>query len=203
MKNENIKEVYNLCYEDRFQAEDLEARRLYLNGEIDATAIDSIVYNIMRYNRLDKGLTKEERKPIILYINSPGGSVSDGYGIIDTILSSKTPVYTVNIALCASMGFLIFIAGEKRYSMPRSEFLMHDGSTMGYDSLAKMKDRMEFETVQLENMTKEYITSRTKIDEYLYNQKYRCEWYFLPDEGQKVGVVDFIIGKDCSIDDIL
>jgi ATP-dependent Clp protease, protease subunit len=195
--------VYNYCYEDNFTEEDICNRRLYLNSEVDGTAVDNIAYHIMRYNRLDKGIPKEERKPIVLYINSPGGSVSDGYGVIDAMLTSETPVYTVNMAMCASMAFLIFIAGAKRYSFKHSEFLMHDGSTMGFDSTAKMKDRMEFETIQLEKMTKNYILSRTKISEEIYNKKYRCEWYFLADEGKEIGTVDFIIGEDCSIDDIL
>lgn len=199
---ESIRENFNYCYNDKFNIEDLEQRKLYVNCGIDEEIIESIVYHILRYNRLDKGIPKEERKPIILYLNSPGGSVVDGYGLIDAITSSITPVYTVNQALCASMGFLIFISGHKRFSMEHSEFLMHDGSTFGYDSTAKMKDRMEFETNQLERMTKKYILEHTKIDDKTYDEKYRVEWYFLPDEGKDIGVVDYIIGKDCTIDEI-
>lgn len=199
---ENIKETYNYCYGDRFDIEDLEARNLYINCPIDEDVIESAVYHILRYNKLDKGIPKSERKPIKLYINSPGGSVVDGYGLIDAILTSETPVYTINQALCASMGFLIFIAGHKRYSMQHSEFLMHDGSTFGWDSTAKMKDRMDFETKELEQMTKNYIISHTKIDEKLYDEKYRVEWYFLPKLAKEIGVVDYIVGQDCSIDEI-
>lgn len=203
MSKDNIGAFYNLCYEDKFQHEDVENRQLFLNGEINQNTIDGIAYHIFRYNRLDKGIPVEERKPIFVYINSEGGVVSDGYCIIDAICTSKTPVYTVNIGLCASMGFLIYIAGKKRYSMPHSEFLMHDGSTMGFDSTAKMKDRMDFETGQLEKMNKDYITSHTKISEKLYKQKYRCEWYFLPAEGKDIGVVDYIVGEDCEIEEIV
>ena len=64
--------IYNYCYEDKFAEEDLDNRRLYLNSDVDENAIDNIVYHIMRYNRIDKGIPKEERTPIILYINSPG-----------------------------------------------------------------------------------------------------------------------------------
>lgn len=195
--------IYNYTYDDAYDEESVETRRMYLNSDVDESIITDLVFHILRYNRIDKGVPREERKPIVLYINSPGGSVSAGYGLIDAIMASETPVYTVNLAMCASMGFLIYIAGEKRYSFPHSEFLMHDGSTMGFDSTAKMKDRMEFETIQLEKMTKEYIMSRTKINEQLYNEKYRCEWYFLPNEGKEIGAVDFIIGKDCFIDEIL
>ena len=199
----NITETYNYCYEDKFEMEDSEGRRLYLNCEIDETIVDTAVYNILRYNRMDKGIPVEERKPIIIYINSPGGCVSDGYSLIDAIRLSKTPVYTVNLALSASMGFLIYIAGHKRYAMPHSEFLLHDGSTMAYGSTAKMRDRMEFETVELGRETKEYILSRTKIGEELYNEKYRCEWYFLPQKGKEIGAVDYIIGEDCELDEII
>lgn len=199
---EKAKEMINYCFSDRFNIEDLNERNLLINCQINEDIIDDVVYHILRYNRIDKDIPVSERKPIKLYINSPGGSVSDGYGLIDAILTSKTPVYTINQALCASMGFLIFIAGHKRYSMEHSQFLMHDGSTFGWDSTAKMKDRMDFETKELEQMTKNYIISRTNIDEELYNEKYRVEWYFLPDLAKSIGVVDYIVGKDCTIDEI-
>ena len=201
--DENVKKVVQMTYTDEFELEDLNGRRLYLNSDVDETIIETLVYHILRYNREDKGKPVEERKPIYLYINSPGGNVCDGYGLIDAILSSKTPVYTVNQALCASMGFLIFIAGQKRFTMQRSQFLMHDGSTAGWDSTAKMKDRMEFETGQIEKMTKEYILSRTNIDSVLYDQKYRVEWYMLPDEAKHHNICTHIVGKDCELDDIL
>ena len=194
---------YNLHYSEEFEINDLEERRLFINSKIDESILDTIAYHILRYNRMDKGLKTDERKPIILYINSPGGQLCSGYGLIDVILNSITPVYTVNQAMCASMAFLIFLAGHKRYSMPRSEFLMHDGSSMGWDSMAKLKDRMEFETIQLEEMTKEYIMSRTTIDKNLYDEKYRVEWYMLPKEAKQYNICEYIVGEDCSMDEIL
>lgn len=201
--NPEIIETYNYVYGDKFEIEDNEGRRIYINSDIDENIIDGAVYHILRYNRLDKGLPIEDRKPIIIYINTAGGNVQDGYSLIDAIRLSKTPVYTVNLALAASMGFLIFIAGHKRYAMPHAEFLLHDGSTMGFDSTAKMRDRMEFETVVLEKEIKKYILDRTKIDEQLYTEKYRCEWYFLPIMAKEIGAVDYIIGEDCDIDEII
>lgn len=200
---EKNKSIVNLCMEDTFDLEDLADRKLFINDEIDGMVIDTIVYQIMRFNAQDKGKSVEDRLPIKLYINSIGGSVPDGYGLIDAILTSKTPVYTINQAMCASMGFLIFIAGDKRYTMPHAEFLMHDGSNYAIGSTAKMKDRMDFELGELENMTKEYIISRTKITEDLYKEKYRMEWYFLPKTAKNYGVADFIIGEDCDIDEII
>lgn len=195
--------LLQLSYSEIYELSDLKERRLYLNAEVDEAVFDTLVYNIMRYNAQDKGIPVEERKPIFLFINSPGGNVSDGYGLIDAIVQSKTPVYTVNQAMCASMAFLIFIAGDKRYTMPHSEFLMHDGSGFCMDSTAKLKDRLEFETNQLERMTKNYILERTNISEELYNKRYRMEWYFLPEEAKDLGVATHIIGVDCDIDEIV
>ena len=201
-KNESSMD-FVLEYHNKFDLEDLDNRKLYLGSVIDGSSIDSVVYHILRYNRLDKGISKEERKPIILYINSPGGNVSDGFGVIDAILTSETPVYTVNQALCASMGFLIFIAGHKRYSMPRAEFLLHDGSTFIFDSSGKAKDRIEFESVQLEGITKSLVIEQTKIESDLYDNKHRAEWWMLPKEAKELGVTDYIVGVDVSINEIV
>ena len=80
---------------------------------------------------------------------------------------------------------------------------MHDGRTFSWDSMAKAKDRMEFEAVQLEQVTKQYILNRTKIDEKLYDENYRVEWYMLPEEAKRLGICTDIIGIDCDIDDIV
>ena len=200
----NSKKNMQIGYVDIFEMEEIDKRHLFINGDIEmGITFDTTVYHIMRFNSQDKDIPVNERKPILLYINSPGGSVTDGYGVIDAIITSKTPVYTINQGVCFSMGFLIFLAGHKRYAMPHSEFLMHDGSTAGWDSTAKMKDRMEFETQQIEKMTREYVLSRTKITEDVYEQKYRVEWYFLPQEAKEIGVTDYIIGTDCDIDEII
>lgn len=200
---ENAKEVFNYCLEDKYEIEDVEQRRIYINYGIDEEVIDTAVYQILRYNRMDKGKPREEREPIVVYINSPGGSVTCGYGLIDAMLTSETPVYTVNLAECYSMGFLIFLAGEKRFGMPSSTYLCHDGSSMAWDSMSKLKDRMEFETGQMEKHTKEYVISRTTISSELYDNKYRTEWYMYPEEAKENGVVTHIVGKDCGMDDIL
>lgn len=203
MEKREMQETYNYCFEDTFQQEDIDNRRLYINGEIDETVIDSIVYHILRFNRLDKGLPREERMPIILYLNSPGGTVTEGYGVIDAIMQSNTPVYTVNLAECYSMGFLIFLAGEKRYGMPNSTYLCHDGSSMAFDSMSKLKDRMEFEIGQMSEHTRDYVVSRTNITSKQYNENYRKEWYFYPEEAKQLGVVTHIVGTDCTIDEIV
>jgi ATP-dependent Clp protease protease subunit len=194
---------YTYYYEDKFTQEDVDERRLYLSAEVDSETVDTIVYHIMRFNRLDKGIPVKERKAIKLYINSPGGSVVDGFAVIDAILNSTTPVYTINLAMSASMAFLIFIAGHKRYTLPHSEFLMHDGFTASFNSAGKVKDQIEFETVQLGHATKDYVLKQTDISEEKYAEKERIEWYMLPLEAKQYGIVDYIVGEDCDMDEII
>lgn len=201
-------------YEDLFDLEDLEERRLYLNcaiskdfdePEIYGNKVENIIYHIMRYNREDKynEIPLEERKPIILYINSPGGEVPMGMSLIDTIIMSKTPVYTVNIGICYSMGYLIYIAGHKRYAYPSSSFLLHDGRNFAYDSSAKFADKVKFDMEQTEKRIRNYVIGRTRITEEVYDSKYRVEWYSYPEEAKKFGICNYIVGIDCDFDEIL
>ena len=144
MNLKDVKSTINMNYSEVYEIDELKERRLYINSEIDDAVIDTIVFHIMNYNREDKGIDAKDRKPIILYINSPGGSVYSGYALISTMQCSKTPIYTVNQGMCASMAFLIFLAGNKRFSMLHSTFLMHDGSNgIGFESASKLRDMIK------------------------------------------------------------
>lgn len=199
----NAEMLINTDCMNYFELEDYANRRLYINYEITPAVIDSIVYHILRYNRMDKNIRKEKREPIIIYINTPGGDVSSGLSLIDAILISETPVYTVNLGICFSMGFLIFLAGKKRFSFPHSEFLMHEGVTTIWDSTTKAKDRLDFEMNQVEKHIKDFVISHSKIDDKLYDARRRIEWYMLPEEAKEHGIVTDIIGIDVSLSDIL
>ncbi len=200
---ENISETFNYCYEDKFDIEDDEQRKILINTEIDEWIIDTVVYAILRYNQMDKGKPIENRKPIYIYINSPGGDVISGLGLISAIKNSITPVYTVNMALAASMAFHIFIAGHKRFAMPYSVFLCHEGQIFTFGSTSKVKEQIDFESNELGKEIKNYVIAQTKIDEQLYDKKYKTEWYFMSQTAKELGVTDCIIGTDCVMDDIL
>lgn len=92
--------------------------------------------------------------------------------VSDVIMNSKTPVYTINLGYQYSMGFLIGLAGHKRYAMPNAKFLLHDGSNFVFDSGAKAQDRMEFNK-KMESRIKDYILSRSKLTTEEYDSKYR------------------------------
>lgn len=185
-----------------FYLKDLKQRKLFLSEDVNQYTIGDIVKNILQYNREDYELKPEARKPILLYIASNGGEVDAGFELIDVILSSKTPVHTINLGYQYSMGFLIGLAGHCRYAMNHSKFLLHDGSNFIYNSGAKAQDQMEFNR-RVEDRVKQYILSRSKLTSEEYDSKLRVEWYMFSDEAKEKGFADYIIGKDCDIDEII
>lgn len=185
-----------------FYLRDLKQRKLFLNTDIDQFSVHDIAKHIMQYNTDDKGIALDKRQPILLYITSNGGEVDSGFELIDIIQNSKTPVYTINLGYQYSMGFLIGLAGTKRFAVPNAKFLMHDGSNFIFNSGAKAQDQMEFQR-RVEERVKSYILSRSRLTSEEYDSKLRVEWYLFADEAKEKGFVDYIIGVDCDLDVVI
>lgn len=200
---EEVDGSFNLSFDNKYDIEDEYNRVMLLNKEIDDDVVNTLVYSILRYNRMDKDVPPDQRKPILLYLNSLGGSVPSGLSLTDAIKLSKTPVYTINLGVCYSMTLYVFMVGHRRFSLPHSEFLLHEGQLSGWDSTNKLRDLVEFHTGQVEDKIKNIVMEHSSISSELYDSNIRKEWYFLPDEGKELGIVDYIVGKDCEIDDIL
>ena len=83
--------------DELFYLRNLQNRKLYLTENIDECIIDSVVRHILQYNADDKGIPVDERNPILLYCSSNGGEIDPGFELVDVILQSKTPVYTINL----------------------------------------------------------------------------------------------------------
>lgn len=101
--------------DELFRLKDLKQRKLFLNADVDPISVHEIVKHIMQINAEDKLLAPDQRKPVLLYITSNGGDVDSGFELIDIIQNSVTPVYTINLGYQYSMGFLIGLAGQKRF----------------------------------------------------------------------------------------
>lgn len=188
--------------ESAFYLKDLQQRKMFLENDIEQLTVSDIVKNILQFNRDDIGKPIEERVPIKLYITSNGGEVGPGYELIDAIENSKTPVYTINLGYEYSMGFLIGLAGHKRYAMPNAKFLMHDGSNFVYNSGSKAQDQMAF-NAKVETRIREYVLKHSKLTEEEYDSKLRVEYYTFADEAKEKGFVEYIVGVDCDIDEII
>lgn len=194
--------VENGLIDEMFYLRDLKQRKLFLNADIDQFTVADAVKHIMQFNKEDVGIEVEKRAPIILYVTSNGGAVDAGFELIDIIQNSKTPVYTVNLGYQYSMGFLIGLAGHKRFATKNAKFLMHDGSNFVYGSGTKIQDQMEFQR-RVESRVKDYILSRSRLTSEEYDNKLRVEWYLFADEAKEKGFTDYIIGVDCEIDDMI
>lgn len=190
--------------EDAFALKDLQQRKLFLEDDVEQYSVSDIIKNIMQYNSddNDNDIPVEMRIPIKLYISSRGGSVDPGFALIDAITCSKTPVYTINVGYCYSMGFLILLAGHKRFAFPSARHLLHDGSNFVFDSTSKVKDRMRFEEVAEERL-KNFVLKNSKISSETYEQNFRKEWYMFADEAKDLGFIDVIVGEDCEIDEVI
>ena len=190
--------------DDIFFLKDVKSRKFYLNYDVDQCGIHDIARHILQINKEDDndGIPKEERKPILLYIASNGGEVDSGFELIDIIEASVTPVYTVNLGFQYSMGFLIGLAGHKRYAMKNAKFLMHDGSNFVWNSGAKAQDQMEFHK-KVEARVKDYVISHSNVTPEEYDSKLRVEWYLFADEAKEKWFTDYIIGDDCPLSEVI
>lgn len=194
--------VENGMLDDYMYLRELKQRRLFLDEEVNNDTVRPIVKAILRYNREDNEISIEERQPILLYLNTVGGEVDSGCELIDIIVESKTPIYIINMGYCYSMGFLIYIAGDKRFATRNAKFLLHDGTTIVGDSSSKARDRMNFND-RIETRLRDAVLTWTKISKDEYDEHSRTEWYMFSDEAKSLGIVDAIVGVDCDIDSII
>ena len=190
-----------------------QARRLYLTRSIESYDCDKeaptfismagqMIMDIAEFNQEDqeKGIPKDKRKPITIYINSPGGDSDEGFPLIAAIELSETPIYTINIGQWSSMAFLIGIAGHKRLALPYTTFLLHDGSSFNYGTTSKMQDRAKFEDRFEGEVVREHVLKHSRMSPAKYDELLRVEYYMLPQDALDYGFIDGIV---TSIYDII
>lgn len=178
----------------------LDNRVIWLDTGVDDMWLE-YEKQIIEWNREDIGLPVEERKPIKLMFFSYGGQIDINYSFIDLIQKSKTPIWGVNMGQACSAACFIFIACHKRFAMPRSSYLIHQGGVEGgfsgtYEQVVAAI--MEYQR-QIEELG-QYLLQYTNITEEMLNEKFDSEWYLTAEEAIKLGVADKIVD---DIDDIL
>lgn len=182
--------------------EDIETRKLIIDDEINEETYNRINYFISRYNAMDFGVPIEERDPIRLWVSSVGGSCYAGLGIIEAIRTSKTPIICICNSFALSMGFHIFVAGHKRYATENAIFLNHEGYDEIWGHPSKNRDYLKFSEKFKERLNN-LLIERTSFTERDLNETERLESYMFGDEAKKYGVVDYLIGRDVDIDEVL
>ena len=163
----------------------LKDRIIFLSGEINTEMANSIIAQLLFLNAQDK------EKDITMYINSPGGQVTAGLGIYDTMNHISCDVATVCIGMAASMGAFLLSSGAKgkRYALPNAEVMIHQplGGARGQatdiqivaENILKIKKKLA--TILAENTGQEYdkIIEDTERDNYL--DAYEAKEYGLVD----------------------
>ncbi len=168
----------------------LEDRIIFLTGEINDAVANTVVAQLLHLEN------KDPKKEICLYINSPGGSVTAGMAIYDTMNFIACDVCTICIGMAASMGAFLLSSGAKgkRFSLPNSEIMIHQplGGAQGQASDIKIQAdhilqiRKKMNKILSENTgrTVEEIERDTDRDNYL-----------TPDQALEYGLIDKIISK--------
>ena len=170
-------------------------RKFLLSSKISNETVQKAIDFIMEINRDDDLKEKEyidwKREPILLYINSFGGSVYDGLALVDIIQESKTPVYTIAIGSAMSMGLWIFLAGRKRFIGENATLMFHDISQTITDKVEGIKNELN-EDIRLRNKLISKIISTTTITEKELNDYItrKAEWYIPADEAIKLKMAD-------------
>lgn len=166
----------------------LEDRVIMLMTPVNNISMTSVISQLLYLN------AKDIKKPIHLYISSPGGSVLDGYGIIDTMNLIEAPVYTYTIGLAASMGALIFLNGTKRYMLPHSELMLHQplGGVSGQASDIEITANR---IIKMKKDINEMIATRCNLNIEEVEKFTDRDRYFNAIEAINYGLADEIINK--------
>lgn len=163
----------------------LEDRIIFLSGEVNSQSANSVVAQLLYLE------TKDPSKDISLYINSPGGSVTDGMAIYDTMNYIKCDVSTICVGFAASMGAFLLSSGAKgkRYALPNSEIMIHQpsGGVSGQASeiaiVAEhiLKTRAKMNRILAENTGKALSQIERDVDR---------DYYMDANEAMNYGIID-------------
>ena len=169
----------------------LKDRIIFLNGQVDGNTVSYVVPSLFHLESLDPDAD------ILLYINSPGGSISDGLAIFDAMEYIHCDVATICMGLAASMGAFLLACGApgKRVALPSSEIMIHQ-------PLAQFPYRqatdLEIHTrhlVRLKETLNRVLAERTGQDLEKMKQDVERDYFMTAQEAKEYGIVDQVISK--------
>ncbi|KJR87623.1 ATP-dependent Clp protease, protease subunit [Sporothrix schenckii 1099-18] len=188
--------LYHRGYADIF-SKLLQERIVCLNGAIDDTVSAAVVAQLLWLE------SDAPEKPITMYINSPGGEVSSGLAIYDTMSYIKSPVSTVCVGAAASMAAILLIGGEagKRFALPHSSIMVHQplGGTRGQAAdiliYANQIQRLRGQVNKIvqSHINKSFGHMKYSIEEI--NDMMERDRYLTAEESKEHGIIDEILVK--------
>ncbi|MBT4349363.1 ATP-dependent Clp protease proteolytic subunit [bacterium] len=166
----------------------LKDRIIFLGDEVNEHTANLVIAQLLFLD------SQDDKKPIKMYINSPGGSVTDGLAIYDTMQYVKAPVSTICVGLAASMGALLLTAGEpgQRFALPNSEVLIHQimGGASGQASDIKIKAE---QILKLKSRLNKILQKHTGQSLAKVEKDADRDYYMTAEEAVQYGLVDKII----------
>lgn len=166
----------------------LKDRIVYLAGEVTDDSANALVAQLLYLEK------ENPNEPIKFYINSPGGSVTAGMAIYDTMRIIKPEVHTYGLGMCASMGSFLLSAGENghRYALENAEIMIHQplGGARG-------------QATEIEIAAKHILKTRARLNAYLSNhtgqpvetieKDTERDNYMYADEAKEYGLIDHVV----------
>jgi ATP-dependent Clp protease protease subunit len=166
----------------------LKERIVFLGGAVNDAVANSIIAQFLFL------ASKDDKKDIQLYINSPGGSVTAGLAIYDTIQFIKCPVATTCVGMAASMGAVLLAAGTKgkRFALPNSEIMLHQvaGGAQGVAADIEINAK---QIIKIKESLNAIIAKHTgqSIDKISHDTD--RDFYLTAAEAKEYGIIDEVI----------
>ncbi|WP_374660906.1 ATP-dependent Clp protease proteolytic subunit [Phenylobacterium sp.] len=168
----------------------LKERVIFLNGPVE-DGMSALICAQLLYLEAEN-----PKKEIQMYINSPGGVVTSGLAIYDTMQYIRSPVVTLCMGMAASMGSFLLMAGEKgnRIALPNSRIMVHQPSG-GYSGKASDIQRHAEDIIKTKRRLNEIYAKHTGRSYEEVEEKLDTDTFMTPDEAKEWGLVDHVIER--------
>ena len=168
----------------------LKERIIFLVGNVNDNVATLVTAQLLYLE------SENPKKDISFYINSPGGLVTSGLGIYDTMQYIKPPVSTLCIGQASSMGSFLLAAGEKgkRFSLPNSRIMVHQPSA-GYQGQATDIEIHAREILALKERLNKIYSKHTKKSEDEIKKALERDKFMTPKEARSFGLIDEVVEK--------
>ena len=168
----------------------LKERIIFITGPIDDSVATIVTAQLLFLE------AENPKKEISLYINSPGGIVTAGMGIYDTMQFIRPPVSTLCIGQAASMGSLLLAAGEKgmRYCLPHSRVMVHQPSG-GFSGQASDIERHAEDIIKIKKRLNDLYVNHTGQSYNTIEKTLDRDYFMDSEEAKKFGIVDAVIAS--------
>ncbi len=168
----------------------LRDRIIMVGGEIEPNMANSIVAQLLFLE------SENPNADISMYINSPGGDVSAGWAIMDTMQYIKSPVSTIGMGLVASMGSVLLAAGErgKRFVLPNTQVMIHQPMAGAQGQITDMEIQLTQFQKNKKSLVKQMASFTGRKEKEVFDAMERDNW-MTPTEAKDFGLIDGVLTR--------